>query len=70
MAYGFRLTAKKDITVKGTGKVLIAKGMSFEHVEKSCSAPQPNNVLATIEPRFGGECYLPSVSGSFDITKL
>ncbi len=70
MAYGFRLTAKRDVCKKNSGTVVVAKGMSFEHVEQSCSAPQSPNVIKTIKQKFGEEVTCPTVSLYFDIQKM
>lgn len=70
MAYAFRLTAKRNICKKGSGTVVVAKGMSFEHVEQSCTAPNSPNVIKTIKQRYGEEVYLNSISSDFDVQKL
>lgn len=68
MAYAFKLTAKHDF--RAGGKVILAKGMSFEHVEQSCSSPNSPNVHKTIKSRFGEDVYISSISLDFDVKKL
>lgn len=70
MANAFRLTAQRNICKKNSGTVVVAKGMSFEHVEQSCSAPNAHNVILTIKQRFGEEVTLPTVSSYFEVKKL
>lgn len=70
MANAFRLTAKRNICKKGSGTVVVAKGMSFEHVEQCSSAPSSPNVIKTIKQRFGEEVYLNSVTSDFEVQKL
>lgn len=70
MAYAFRLIAKRDIHKKNSGTVVVAKGMSFEHMEQSCTTPNSPNVIKTIKQRFGEEVYLNSISSDFEVQKL
>ena len=70
MAHAFRLTAKQDIRKQNSGTVVIAKGMSIEHVEQCSSSPDTANVKKTIKQRFGVDVSLNSVSHDFDVVKL
>lgn len=69
MAYAFKLTAKRNVCEKGKSTVVIAKGMSFEHVD-SFSLPDLVHVRETIKQRYGKEVSLSSVSSIFDVKKL
>ena len=69
MAYAFKLTAKRNVCEKGKSTVVIAKGMSFEHVD-SASFPDLVHVRETIKQRSGKEVSLYSVTDFFDFKKL
>jgi len=65
MAYVFKLTTKQPIA---GGK--IPKGVSFQHIEQSSSAPQMSNVAKTIKSEFGIDVSSSAISSSyFEITK-
>lgn len=70
MAYAFKLTATRDLRTPSGGKVVIAKGMSFEHIENSCSTPNSPNVHKTIIQKFGNDVAFGSIGGYFDVVKL
>jgi len=66
MAYAFKLTTKQPIV---GGK--IPKGVSFQHVEQSSTAPQMSNVAKTIKAEFGFDVSSSAISSSyFEIKKL
>lgn len=66
MAYAFKLTTKQPIV---GGK--IPKGVSFQHIEQSSSAPQMTNVAKTIKSQFGYDVSSSAISASyFTIEKL
>jgi len=65
MAYVFKLTTKQPIA---GGK--IPKGVSFQHIEQSSSAPQMSNVAKTIKSEFGIDVSSSAIASSyFEITK-
>ncbi len=72
MAYGFKLIAKRDIRPYSCGGVVLAKGMSIEHVETGgCTTPQSSNVQKTLAQRFGGDFRnINTVSLYFQVVKL
>lgn len=70
MAHAFRLTAKRNICKMGSGTVVIAKGMSFEHVEQSCGSPDTCNVKKAIKQKFGEDVHINSISNDFEVVKL
>ena len=55
--------------MKGSN-ILLAKGMSFEHVESSMSAPDLQHVRAALKQRFGVEPSIDSIPNCFEVTKL
>jgi hypothetical protein len=66
MAYAFKLTTKQPIA---GGK--IPKGVSFQHIEQSSTAPQMTNVAKTIKSQFGIEVSSSAISSSyFQVDKL
>ena len=69
IAKAFKLIAKRDIRSK-QGKVILAKGMSFEHIEVANSSPQSNNVHKTIQERYGVEVGLNAICNDFEVIKL
>lgn len=50
MSYSFKFVAKRDI--KGDGKVIMAKGMSIEHVEPFSTSPVSSHVDETLKQHF------------------
>jgi hypothetical protein len=60
MAYAFKLTTKQPIA---GGK--IPKGVSFQHIEQSSTAPQMTNVAKTIKSQFGIEVSSSAISSSY-----
>ena len=70
MAKAFRLTAKKNIQFKGKGTVALAKGMSFDHVEQSHSAPVLQHVREALKQRFGAEVSIDTIPNCFEVKNL
>ena len=70
MAHAFKLTAKRNICKKNSSTVVLAKGMTIEHIERDCSAPGASNVCKTIQQKLGVEVIVTTGSLYFDIEKL
>lgn len=69
--YSFKLTAKRDIRERNGLRVVIGKGMSFQHAESGTNYPNEPNVIKTIQQQFGGSpVALNSISTDFIVEKL
>ena len=50
--------------------VALAKGMSFELVEQSCSAPDLQHVREALKQRFGAEVSIDTIPNCFEVKNL
>ena len=64
------LLQKETFVKKNSSTVVLAKGMTIEHIERDCSAPGASNVCKTIQQKFGVEVIVTTVGSYFDVEKL